>query len=47
VLPRGGVEPGRPVEGPAVLADALSTVVVWPGLVARTDDDGNVWLERA
>jgi N-methylhydantoinase A len=47
VLARGGVEPGRPVEGPAVLADALSTVVVWPGLVARTDDDGNVWLERA
>lgn len=46
VLARGGVEPGRPVEGPAVLADALSTVVVWPGLVARTDDDGNVWLER-
>jgi N-methylhydantoinase A len=46
VLARGGVEPGRRVEGPAVLADGLSTVVVWPGLVARTDADANVWLER-
>ncbi len=35
------------VEGPAVLADALSTIVVWPGQTARTDEDGNVWLERA
>jgi len=44
VLRRGAVEL---VEGPAVLADALSTVVVWPGQTARTDEDGNVWLERA
>jgi hypothetical protein len=29
-----------------VLADALSTVVVWPGQTGRTDEDGNVWLER-
>ena len=35
------------VEGPAVLADALSTVVVWPGQTARADEDGNVWLESA
>src|SRR5205814_196472 len=44
VLLRGAVEL---VEGPAVLADALSTVVVWPGQTAHTDEDGNVWLERA
>jgi N-methylhydantoinase A len=44
VLRRGSVER---VDGPAVLADALSTVVVWPGQTARTDDEGNVWLERA
>jgi N-methylhydantoinase A len=44
VLRRGAVEQ---VVGPAVLADALSTVVVWPGQTARTDEDGNVWLERA
>ena len=44
VLRRGAVEL---VRGPAVLADALSTVVVWPGQTARTDEDGNVWLERA
>jgi hypothetical protein len=24
----------------------LSTVVVWPGQRARSDEDGNVWLER-
>jgi N-methylhydantoinase A len=44
VLRRGSVER---VQGPAVLADPLSTVVVWPGQHARTDEDGNVWLERA
>jgi N-methylhydantoinase A len=44
VLRRGADEL---VEGPAVLADALSTVVVWPGQIARTEEDGNVWLERA
>ena len=44
VLRRGAVEL---VAGPAVLADELSTIVVWPGQRARTDDDGNVWLERA
>jgi N-methylhydantoinase A len=43
VLRRGARER---VDGPAVLADPLSTVVVWPGQTARTDDDGNVWLER-
>jgi N-methylhydantoinase A len=47
VLARGALEPGRRVRGPAVLADPLSTVVVWPGQVAWTDDDGTVWLERA
>jgi N-methylhydantoinase A len=44
VLRRGALEL---VEGPAVLADALSTVAVWPGQTARTDEDGNVWLEPA
>jgi N-methylhydantoinase A len=44
VLRRDSVEH---VEGPAVLADALSTVVVWPGQMARTDEDGNVWLGGA
>ena len=44
VFRRGAVEL---VEGPAVLADTLSTVVVWAGQTARTDEDGNVWLERA
>ena len=44
MLRRGAVEL---VAGPAVLADALSTVVVWPRQTARTDEDGNVWLERA
>jgi N-methylhydantoinase A len=47
VLARGAAEPGRRIAGPAVLADALSTIVVWPGQVARADGDGNVWLERA
>jgi N-methylhydantoinase A len=44
ILRRGAVER---VEGPAVLADPLSTVVVWPGQTARMDEDGNVWLERS
>ena len=44
VLQRGSVER---IEGPALLVDPLSTVVVWPGQTARTDDDGNVWLERS
>jgi N-methylhydantoinase A/oxoprolinase/acetone carboxylase beta subunit len=44
VLRRGAFER---VEGPAVLADSLSTIVVWPKQTARTDEDGNVWLERA
>ena len=44
VVRRGAVEQ---VDGPAVLADPLSTVVVWPGQTSRTDDEGNVWLERA
>jgi N-methylhydantoinase A len=44
VIRRGSVEH---VTGPAVLVDPLSTVVVWPGQTARTDEDGNVWLERA
>jgi N-methylhydantoinase A len=44
VLRRGSAER---IEGPAVLADPLSTVVVWPGQAARTDEEGNVWLERA
>jgi N-methylhydantoinase A len=44
VFRRGAVER---VEGPAVLADGLSTVVVWPRQTARTDDDGNIWLESA
>jgi N-methylhydantoinase A len=43
VLRRGAVES---VDGPAVLVDELSTVVVWPGQRAQTDDDGNVWLRR-
>ena len=47
VLARGALEPDRPVRGPAVLADGLSTVGVWPGQVARADDDANLWLERA
>jgi N-methylhydantoinase A/oxoprolinase/acetone carboxylase beta subunit len=47
VLSRAALEPGRPVPGPAVLADELSTIVVWPGLSARADADANVWLERA
>ena len=44
VLRRGASER---VEGPAVLVDTLSTLVVWPGQTARTDAEGNVWLERA
>jgi N-methylhydantoinase A len=44
VMRRGSVEH---VTGPAVLVDPLSTVVVWPGQKARTDEEGNVWLERA
>ncbi|MBD0290410.1 MAG: hypothetical protein ICV74_04065, partial [Thermoleophilia bacterium] len=47
VLARSALEPGRPVDGPAVLADAISTVVVWDGLSARADEDANVWLERS
>jgi N-methylhydantoinase A/oxoprolinase/acetone carboxylase beta subunit len=43
VVRRGSVEQ---IEGPAVLIDPLSTVVVWPGQRARSDEDGNVWLER-
>ncbi|MBD0291415.1 MAG: hydantoinase/oxoprolinase family protein, partial [Thermoleophilia bacterium] len=46
VLARGALEPGLRVDGPAVLADELSTVVVWPGLRATADGDANVWLER-
>jgi N-methylhydantoinase A len=45
VLHRGALEPGRRIPGPALLADELSTVVVWPGLAARTDEDANIWLE--
>ncbi|MGH3032177.1 MAG: hypothetical protein ACRDNE_15725, partial [Gaiellaceae bacterium] len=45
VLHRGALEPGRRILGPALLADELSTVVVWPGLAARADEDANIWLE--
>ncbi|MDQ3890654.1 MAG: hydantoinase/oxoprolinase family protein [Actinomycetota bacterium] len=46
VLARGALEPGRPVVGPAVLVDELSTVVVLCEQTARADEDGNVWIER-
>ena len=46
VLARGALEPGSVVAGPAVLVDELSTVVVGREQTARTDEDGNVWIER-
>jgi len=43
---RDALMPGRPVQGPALVVEPHSTIVVEPGWSAQTDDEGSVVLER-
>ncbi len=43
---RHRLPPGRPVEGPAVILEPTSTIVVEPGWHALLRDDGDMVLER-
>jgi N-methylhydantoinase A len=45
VHPRGEVGPGDAVRGPAIVEDAWSTLVVYPGQVLRGDRVGLLWIE--
>lgn len=47
VCPRGELGGGGEVRGPAVVEDAWSTVVVYPGQVLRRDRAGLLWVEAA
>ena len=37
---------GRPVEGPALIEEETTTLLLLPGTTARTDADGNYWVTR-
>jgi N-methylhydantoinase A len=45
VHPRGGLSPGREIDGPAILEDAWSTILVYPGQRCRCDALGHLWIE--
>jgi N-methylhydantoinase A len=45
VYPRGGLAPGREVDGPAIVEDLWSTIVVSPGQRFRRDAQGHLWVE--
>ena len=47
VYRRAGLETERPVPGPALVEDELTTTVVPPGQAARLDRLGNLWIEAA
>jgi N-methylhydantoinase A len=46
VYQRGGLSPGRSVEGPAIVEEFGSTTVVFPGWRAHIDDRGNLIMDR-
>lgn len=37
---------GSPVAGPAVIEEETMTLLLLPGMTARTDADGNYWIDR-
>jgi N-methylhydantoinase A/oxoprolinase/acetone carboxylase beta subunit len=37
---------GSPVAGPAVIEEETMTLLLLPGMTARTDTDGNYWIDR-
>lgn len=41
------LEPGHHLEGPAIVEESFTTIVVYPGWSARLDDAGDYVLERA
>lgn len=45
VYERTNLLPGRPVEGPAIIEEPMSTTVVYPGQQARVDELGNLLVE--
>lgn len=45
VLPRSGLRAGQRIEGPAILVDASTTVVIDPGWRATLEPDGGLLLE--
>jgi N-methylhydantoinase A len=45
VHPRGGLSPGREIDGPAIVEDAWSTILVYPGQRCRCDALGHLWIE--
>jgi N-methylhydantoinase A len=47
VCPRAEVGQGRAVRGPAVVEDAWSTIVVYPGQLLRGDRADLLWMEAA
>ncbi len=44
---RAGLTPGRAIAGPAIIEDAVSTIVVEPGWRAQADDSGHLRLQRS
>jgi len=44
---RGGLAPGAVIEGPAIIREELSTILVCPGQVARVGSVGEIAIERA
>jgi N-methylhydantoinase A len=45
VYPREGLAPGREVNGPAIVEDPWSTMLVSPGQRVRRDAHGHLWVE--
>jgi N-methylhydantoinase A len=41
----GALEAGRPIAGPALIDQALTTVVLYPGTSAKKSENGNLWIE--
>jgi len=47
VYPRGDLPPGREIDGPAIVEDRWSTIVVYPGQRCRRDAQGHLWIEAS
>jgi len=47
VYDRAALGPGHALAGPALIRDAWSTTITYPGQRVRVDASGNLWIERA
>ena len=45
VYPRGGLVPGVATDGPAIVEDLWSTILISPGQRFRSDSHGRLWVE--